>query len=175
MFYFKMDPVLFSVGPISIRWYGLMYLLGFALAFYDCYQRRYRDPQKAWTVDDLLDLFFYAALGVIFGGELGLSITVSTRILYQRSPPSLTLLGARPLLSWWAVGCNFKSCSFLSKASAFFLGGLRFYSPRRTTGYCYGSPRQFYQWGIMGTCNHDALGITLCGCGRSTTTSFGAL
>ncbi len=98
MFYFKMDPVLLSVGPISIRWYGLMYLLGFGLAFYDCYQRRYRDLQKAWTVDELLDLFFYAALGVIFGGSWGYLL------LYQ---PGSLIEDPLQALRFWEPGRSF--------------------------------------------------------------------
>ncbi len=54
------DPILVSLGPLSIRWYGLLYLLGFFLAFSYCYRYRNRvyGAEGPWTLDTLLDLFF---------------------------------------------------------------------------------------------------------------------
>jgi phosphatidylglycerol:prolipoprotein diacylglycerol transferase len=68
--YPAINPVAFTIGPVSIYWYGLMYLLGFMGTFGWCYKNRLKSP-KAWTADTLMDLLFYIALGVIFGGTLG--------------------------------------------------------------------------------------------------------
>lgn len=66
----EFDPIALSIGPLSIRWYGLMYLLAFTaggvLAGY-----RARKPDSGWNTDEVSDLVFYAALGVILGGRLG--------------------------------------------------------------------------------------------------------
>ncbi len=68
--YPDIDPVIFSVGPLSIHWYGFMYLAGFAVSWLLMRLRADRigleqNPQR---IDDLL---FYGALGVIVGGRLG--------------------------------------------------------------------------------------------------------
>ncbi|MGE0803659.1 MAG: prolipoprotein diacylglyceryl transferase [Lautropia sp.] len=69
------DPVALQVGPLAVRWYGLMYLLAFA-AFYLLGRRRVARigpgrPLSGFTAKDLEDLLFYGVLGVIVGGRLG--------------------------------------------------------------------------------------------------------
>ena len=46
----NIDPVLVSIGPLSIRWYGLMYLVGFAFALWLA-NRRADKPDSGWTRD----------------------------------------------------------------------------------------------------------------------------
>jgi len=64
------DPVVLQLGPIAIRWYGLMYLVGFAGGWWLGRVRATRAdaPLTPVQVDDLV---FYIALGVILGGRLG--------------------------------------------------------------------------------------------------------
>jgi phosphatidylglycerol:prolipoprotein diacylglycerol transferase len=64
------DPVIFSVGPLSVRWYGLMYLIGFALAMWLA-NRQAEKPNLGWTKEQVSDLLFYGMLGVILGGRIG--------------------------------------------------------------------------------------------------------
>ncbi len=64
------DPIAFSLGPLKVRWYGLMYLVGFALAWWLGRVRAAR-PGSGWSAEQVGDLIFYAALGVILGGRLG--------------------------------------------------------------------------------------------------------
>jgi phosphatidylglycerol---prolipoprotein diacylglyceryl transferase len=70
--YPEIDPVVFSIGFIKVRWYGLMYVAGFALAWWLARRRSARSdaPVKASQVDDMI---FYGMLGVIVGGRLGYS------------------------------------------------------------------------------------------------------
>ncbi|MFZ5723672.1 MAG: prolipoprotein diacylglyceryl transferase [Pseudomonadota bacterium] len=64
------DPVAFSLGPLGVHWYGLMYLLGFVAALW-LGRRRTRQEWRNWTAIQVDDLIFYAALGVILGGRIG--------------------------------------------------------------------------------------------------------
>jgi phosphatidylglycerol:prolipoprotein diacylglycerol transferase len=64
------DPVAFTVGPVKVHWYGLMYVLGFVAAWWLA-RRRAADPRSTWKVVDVDDLIFFAAIGVIAGGRLG--------------------------------------------------------------------------------------------------------
>lgn len=70
MLYPEFDPVIVHIGPLALRWYGLMYLLGFAGAWWlgRLRTRRGDTPISAQQLDDLI---FYGALGVILGGRLG--------------------------------------------------------------------------------------------------------
>ncbi|MDZ7644792.1 MAG: prolipoprotein diacylglyceryl transferase [Woeseiaceae bacterium] len=64
------DPVIFSIGFIKVRWYGLMYVIGFVLAWWLA-RRRANAPWSPIRPQQVDDLIFYCMLGVIVGGRLG--------------------------------------------------------------------------------------------------------
>ena len=64
------DPVAFSLGPLHVRWYGLMYLLAFLIGW-GLGRYRVKQPNSGWTAEQMDDLVFYVALGVILGGRIG--------------------------------------------------------------------------------------------------------
>ena len=64
------NPIAFEVGPIKVHWYGIMYLLGFATAWWLA-RRRAARPGSTWRAQDVDDLIFFAMLGVILGGRIG--------------------------------------------------------------------------------------------------------
>lgn len=64
------DPVAIAIGPIKVHWYGLMYLIGFAGAWWLGVVRA-KQPNFGWTSDQVGDLIFYGAMGVVIGGRLG--------------------------------------------------------------------------------------------------------
>ncbi|CAM3716975.1 prolipoprotein diacylglyceryl transferase [Vibrio aquimaris] len=66
----NIDPVLISFGPLSIRWYGLMYLIGFAFALWLA-NRRADQADSGWTREQVSDLLFAGFLGVVIGGRIG--------------------------------------------------------------------------------------------------------
>lgn len=70
LYYPQIDPIAMSIGPIKIHWYGIMYLFGFACA-YGLARYRSQKAGNSWTQEQVIDLIFYAALGVILGGRLG--------------------------------------------------------------------------------------------------------
>jgi phosphatidylglycerol---prolipoprotein diacylglyceryl transferase len=79
------DPIAFSLGPLSIRWYGLMYLLGFAL-FLLLGRLRSRDAWRDMSAQDVDDLLFYGMIGVIVGGRLGHVIFYGPLSYYLANP-----------------------------------------------------------------------------------------
>ena len=66
----NIDPIAFSIGPLAVRWYGLMYLAGFAIGWW-LGARRIAKGQAPITRAQLDDLLFLIVLGVILGGRLG--------------------------------------------------------------------------------------------------------
>ena len=70
MFAPDFDPVAFSIGPLAVRWYGLMYLVGFAM-FLILGRIRARQAWRGMSAAELEDLLFYGVVGVIAGGRLG--------------------------------------------------------------------------------------------------------
>ncbi|WEZ82946.1 prolipoprotein diacylglyceryl transferase [Rhizobium sp. 32-5/1] len=70
------DPVLFSIGPLQVHWYGLAYVAGILLGWQ--YARRlvrntalWRNGQPAATETQLDDFLLWAAAGIVGGGRIG--------------------------------------------------------------------------------------------------------
>jgi phosphatidylglycerol---prolipoprotein diacylglyceryl transferase len=66
----NIDPVFLHLGPIQLRWYGLMYMISF-IAGYFLLKRMTKLKKLAMSTDDLYDLLFFLILGVMVGGRLG--------------------------------------------------------------------------------------------------------
>jgi phosphatidylglycerol---prolipoprotein diacylglyceryl transferase len=65
------DPIIFSIGPIQVRWYGTMYILGF-LASYLLVRLQLRGQKPPIMAEERVeDLYFYLVLGLIVGARLG--------------------------------------------------------------------------------------------------------
>lgn len=65
-----LDPVALNLGHLQVRWYGLMYLAGFALGWI-LGRRRAAKPGSGWTAADVDDLLTCVMVGIILGGRLG--------------------------------------------------------------------------------------------------------
>jgi phosphatidylglycerol:prolipoprotein diacylglycerol transferase len=75
MFYHpEFDPIAFHLGVVAVRWYGLMYLIGFALGLILGRSRIRSNQNSSMSIREFDDLLFYIVLGVIIGGRLGYSI-----------------------------------------------------------------------------------------------------
>jgi len=67
----QFDPIALQFGPLAIRWYGLMYLIGFGAFFFLGRMRARRDAWRGINEALIDDLLFFGVLGVILGGRLG--------------------------------------------------------------------------------------------------------
>lgn len=67
----QFDPIALQLGPLAIRWYGLMYLIGFGAFFFLGRMRARRDAWRGINEALIDDLLFFGVLGVILGGRLG--------------------------------------------------------------------------------------------------------
>ena len=97
----QFDPVAVSLGPLSVHWYGLMYLVAFVQFWWLGKYRLLHQPQFArsgWTVQQLDDLLFYGVLGVIAGGRLG-------QVLFYE--PGYYLSEPLQILAVWRGGMSF--------------------------------------------------------------------
>jgi len=97
------NPIAISIGPLAVHWYGLMYLLGFAGAWWVGERRRKQGrllaSHGACSHEAFSDLAFYVMLGVILGG----------RIWYMLSYVSLDWIVRDPLAIFrvWDGGMSF--------------------------------------------------------------------
>ncbi len=67
-----LDPVLFNLGPIEVRYYGLMYLVAFAVVYFLVQYRLKTEKRfENFKLSDVQDFFLYSFLAVVIGGRLG--------------------------------------------------------------------------------------------------------
>jgi phosphatidylglycerol:prolipoprotein diacylglycerol transferase len=80
--YPHIDPVIFGIGPLQVRWYGLMYVLGFSAALILV---KYQINKFNWReLDEKLDnLNLVLIIGVILGGRLGYVLFYNSSYYFQ--------------------------------------------------------------------------------------------
>lgn len=111
------DPIAFAIGPLAVRWYGLMYLLAFVL-FLMLGRLRLAQPHvhaAGWKKEDLDDMLFYGVLGVVIGGRLG-------EVFFYH--PAYYLQHPAEIFAVWKGGMSFHG-GFLGVMAAMWLWGRR--------------------------------------------------
>lgn len=154
------NPIAVSLGSIEIHWYGLMYLFGFALGYALAY---YRMKKQRWcpikNSEQLGDLLFYVALGVIVGGRCGY-------MLFYNLPDLI----ANPLTIFkvWDGGMSFHggligvilACYiFAHRRKASFLGLTDFIAPIAPVGLGLGRFGNFINGELWGRVTSSKLGM----------------
>jgi phosphatidylglycerol:prolipoprotein diacylglycerol transferase len=94
----QFDPVAIHIGPLAVRWYGLMYLVAFVLFIVLGKIRARRNLLTGWHPRDVDDMLFYGVFGVIIGGRLG--YVLFYKPLYYAAHPL-------EILQVWAGGMSF--------------------------------------------------------------------
>jgi phosphatidylglycerol:prolipoprotein diacylglycerol transferase len=94
----QFDPIAISIGPLAVRWYGLMYLAGFLAFLWLGKRRAAAQPWHAMNGQDVDDLLFYGVLGVVLGGRLG-------QVLFYE--PGYYLAHPLEILAVWKGGMAF--------------------------------------------------------------------
>lgn len=94
----RFDPVAISLGPLAVRWYGLMYLLAFLAFLWLGKRRATTQPWHHITPKQIDDLLFYGVLGVVIGGRLG-------QVLFYE--PAYYFTHPFEILAIWKGGMSF--------------------------------------------------------------------
>ena len=71
--YPSINPEAISFGPLTVHWYGIMYLVGFVGGWWLARLRAAR-ADLGWSRQQMDDLLFYVVLGVILGGRIGYTL-----------------------------------------------------------------------------------------------------
>jgi phosphatidylglycerol:prolipoprotein diacylglycerol transferase len=94
----QFDPIVFSLGPLAVRWYGLMYVIAF-IAVITLGKWRIRHGLAVNLVEkDVDDMLIYGVFGVILGGRLGY-------VLFYK--PHYYLEHPAEILQIWSGGMSF--------------------------------------------------------------------
>ncbi len=96
MWVYNLDPVLVDLGPLEIRWYGLVYVLGFLLGVW-WLNRAVAQGKLTLSKDEVWDLILYLIIGVLVGARLFM-------VFWN---PEIYLLHPFNLLKIWEGGMSF--------------------------------------------------------------------
>ena len=153
------NPIAIQIGPLAVHWYGLMYVLAFAL-FIALGRVRIKQPHIAalgWKKEDLDDMLFYGMLGVVIGGRLG-------EVLFYR--PEYFFHNPLEIFMVWHGGMSFHG-GFLGVILAMYLWGrkagrnlfdvLDFIAPLVPLGYAAGRMGNFINAELPGRIAPESL------------------
>ncbi len=78
----QISPVMFSIGPLDIRWYSMAYLVGILLGWF-LINRNVQKNNLELNRQKVEDLIFYLTLGIILGGRLGYAIFYGGKAMWS--------------------------------------------------------------------------------------------
>jgi phosphatidylglycerol:prolipoprotein diacylglycerol transferase len=142
----EFDPIALKVGPLAVRWYGLMYLVGFMAFLILGRQRARQQVLNGWIPRDVDDLLFYGVLGVVIGGRLG-------QVLFYE--PGYYFSHPADIIAVWKGGMSFHGgflgvlvamAWFGRKAGRGFWQVTDFIAPAGAAGADGRAHRQLHQW-----------------------------
>lgn len=90
--YPDINPVALSLGPLTVHWYGITYLVAFVAGWWLAKYRASR-PRSGWNPDEIGDAVFYIVIGVIVGGKLGSLLFYQTELLFSEPLQALNPFG----------------------------------------------------------------------------------
>ena len=126
------DPVALQIGPLAIRWYGLMYLIAF-LAFYLLGRWRVRrthyGPATGLSPSDVEDLLFYGVIGVVIGGRLGYVLFYKPLFYLQHPLQAFAVWEGGMSFHGGLVGVLLACALFARRRGLTFLGLMDFVAP----------------------------------------------
>lgn len=80
--YPEISPIMFSIGPVAIRWYSMAYLLGILFAWWQA-SLRIKKYNLGLSKENCEDAAFAATLGIILGGRIGYILFYGTAQYWQ--------------------------------------------------------------------------------------------
>ncbi len=98
--YPRIDPDIISIGPLHVRWYGVMYVVGFISAYF-IIKKQDKSQKIGLTGPVIQELIFYLALGLIIGARLGYVL------FYQYKDIGYYLSNPIEIIALWHGGMSF--------------------------------------------------------------------
>lgn len=154
----NIDPILFSVGPISLHWYGAMYLFGVLGALFLA-NRRIKQSNSGWTKSQVENLLFWGFIGLFIGGRLGYTFFYNFKAFLQ--DPSV-------LFRVWEGGMSFHGgligalvviAIFAIRTGKLFFQVSDFVAPLIPIGLMFGRLGNFINGELWGRVTESSIGM----------------
>jgi phosphatidylglycerol---prolipoprotein diacylglyceryl transferase len=143
------DPIALAIGPVAVRWYGLMYVIAFGL-FYVLGRMRIKQGSSGFNLQDLDDMLFYGALGVILGGRLGYVVFYKAGYYLQHPLEAFYIWQGGMSFHGGLLGVIFAMWLFGRSRKTHFLTVMDFVAPLVPTGLAAGRMGNFINGELWG-------------------------
>jgi phosphatidylglycerol:prolipoprotein diacylglycerol transferase len=153
------SPIALQMGPISVHWYGLMYVAAFASFLLLMKRRATRDSWRGFTSSEVDDVLFYGAVGVIVGGRLG-EVLLYQLPYYAKHPLEIFVIW-RGGMSFHGglIGVLLAMWLYARKTQRSFWQVTDFIAPAIPLGYAFGRIGNFINQELVGRATDSALGM----------------
>ena len=152
----QFDPVALSIGPVSVHWYGLMYLAGFAAFWLLGVRRAGRDAWRGFDRTAVEDMLFAGMLGVIAGGRLGYCLFYQPAFFFSHPLHVLYLMDGGMSAHGGILGCILAIAWYARKSKRSFLCVADFVAPLVPPGLFFGRIGNFVNGELWGrACEAD--------------------
>jgi phosphatidylglycerol:prolipoprotein diacylglycerol transferase len=162
-----MDPVILRIGSFQLQWYGLMYLVAFAVTYFLAKSRLRGEPKRfRYTPDFLQSIMTWAFFGVLLGGRLGYVLFYNFE--YYASHPLEVILPFRDGqftgisgMSYHGglIGCAAACWLFCRKHKADYWNLADLFLPAIPLGYTFGRIANFINGELWGRATDAAIGM----------------
>ena len=157
--YPQINPIAFSLGPIKVHWYGLMYLLSFSIAWcLGLYRKKqYWTPVK--TTDDLNDILFYGIIGVLLGGRIGYMIFYDFINFIHHPWIIIKVWDGGMSFHGGLIGSTLAMCYGARKLKCSFINLTDFFAPIVPLGLFFGRIGNFINGELWGRVTKSSIGM----------------
>jgi phosphatidylglycerol:prolipoprotein diacylglycerol transferase len=155
----NISPVALQLGPISIHWYGLMYIAAFASFLFLMKRRATKDAWRGFASNEVDDLLFYGAIGVIVGGRLG-EVLLYQLPYYAKNPLEILVIW-RGGMSFHGglIGVLIAMGLYARKTKRTFWQVTDFIAPAVPLGYAFGRVGNFINQELVGRPTESSWGM----------------
>lgn len=157
MIYPTINPVALDLGFVQVYWYGLMYLLAFLAAYF---LANYRAKQLTdWNSQQIEDLIFYGAIGVIVGGRLGYMLFYNLPNFLSDPLSIFAIQGGGMSFHGGFLGVLFAMALFNRKYHKSFFATMDFVAPLVPLGLGFGRMGNFINGELWGKVTTSPFGM----------------
>lgn len=118
-FHHNLNPDILHLGPVTIRWYGMMYVIGFIIG-YLVLKSESKRKNLGYTDEDISDFIFYLMLGVILGGRIGYIVFYNLSYYLQNPMKIIAITEGGMSFHGGLIGIIFAIIYFTKKKKAIF-------------------------------------------------------
>jgi phosphatidylglycerol:prolipoprotein diacylglycerol transferase len=165
----NISPVIFEIGGFKLQYYGLMYIVAFAITFFLVLYRLKHENRFEFTTDQVKDITTYLILGLIVGARLGYVLFYNLSY-YVKHPleiiipfsfsNGITFTGISGMsYHGGLIGATFAAWFYFNKAKLNWWNGVDLFVPVIPLGYTFGRLGNFINGELFGRVTTSAVGM----------------